>query len=241
MSSYKRVLNAVLGDDLVSKIITVFGVLGFLCVAFFHIYINNLDCSNICEEDILFAFSVKWVGSILIYFFVGSSIIWHIWRYESEPKKRKAKMNVIGAMLLGLSLVFYAGCNYFGVSYLNNVHHEGMSKILESNKEILLTINTSDRSIEDKNRISNSFARMAFKVSGIEMEITNLQGDIVVYKPTDEDLEGWRNFESTNVEMQQTLHLHKMEMIWSLLLFLGAVAIGVCSVVARRFYQSRAS
>jgi hypothetical protein len=186
-------------------------------------------------------FSVKWVGSILIYFFVGSSIIWHIWRYESEPKKRKAKMNVISTLALGVILVFYAGSHYFGFSYLNDVHHEAMSKIVESNKKTVLIINTSDQSIEDKNRSSNSIARMAFKISGIEMEVTNLQGDIVVYKPTDEDLEGWRNFESTNVEMQQMLHLYKVEMIWSLLLFLGSIVVGCAAVVARRFYQSRAS
>ena len=150
-------------------------------------------------------------------------------------------MNVIASIALGLIWVFYVGSHYFGVSYLNNVHHEGMSKILESNKESLFIINTSDRSIEDKNRISNSFARMAFKISGMKLEITNSQGDIVVYKPTDEDLEYWRNMESTNVEMQQTLHLQKMEMIWSLLLFLGSIAVGCASVVAKRFYQSRAS
>jgi glucan phosphoethanolaminetransferase (alkaline phosphatase superfamily) len=241
MSSYKRVLNAVLGDDLVSKIINVFLVLGYLCVAFFYFYIKNIDCSNICEEDILFAFSVKWVGSILIYFFVTSAIIWHIWRYESEPKKRKAKMNVIASIALGLSLVFYVGSHYFEVTYLNNVYDEGMSKIVESNKESLFIINTSDRSVEDKNRSSNSLARMAFKFSGMKLEITNSQGDIVVYKPTDEDLEYWRNMESTNIEMQETLHLHKMEMIWSLLLFLGSIAVGCAAVVARRFYQSRAS
>ena len=55
MSVYKRVLNSVLGDDLVSKIITVCGILGVVFIAFFYIYIKNLDCSNICEEDILFA------------------------------------------------------------------------------------------------------------------------------------------------------------------------------------------
>ena len=241
MSIYKRVLNFVLGDDLVSKIITACGFLAVVCIAFFHIYIKNLDCSNICEEDILFAFSVKHVGSILMYFHVGSSIILHIGRYESEPKKRKAKMNVIASIALGLSLVFYVGSHYFEVTYLNNVYDEGMSKIVESNKESLFIINTSDRSIEDKNRISNSFARMAFKISGMKLEITNSQGDIVVYKPTDEDLEYWRNMESTNIEMQQTLHLHKMEMIWSLLLFLGSIVVGCAAVVAKRFYQSRAS
>ena len=241
MSVYKRVLNSVLGDDLVSKIITVCGILGVVFIAFFYIYIKNLDCSNICEEDILFAFSVKWVGSILIYFFVGSSIIWHIWRYESEQKKRKVKMNVIAAMFLGISLVFYVGSHYFGILHLNNVHHEGMLKILESNKKSLSMINASDQSIENKNRVSNTFARMTFKFSGMKMEVTNLQGDIVVYKPTDEDLEYRRNMESTNVEMQQTLHMLKMETIRSLILFLGSIMVGYATVVARRFYKSRAS
>ena len=102
-------------------------------------------------------------------------------------------------------------------------------------------INASDQSIENKNRVSNTFARMTFKFSGMKMEVTNLQGDIVVYKPTDEDLEYRRNMESTNVEMQQTLHMLKMETIRSLILFLGSIMVGYATVVARRFYKSRAS
>lgn len=238
MSIYKRVINFFLNKSFIEKIIILFGFFGSLFVLVPKVYEFNHGCLSSCEEQVLMSLYLVFLGLILLGFCLYLQISLNIWSLESKKNNKKTMMNVVISVVIGLFLSVAASYSYNRLSSVIDSNKHIKSLVLKVYEGTLSNLDSLEGSIEEKNKESINSAEMVFKLSGTLMEVIDHQGHRVMFEPSPQDLKNRQSVEVIESGMQSLLDLLKLAVIWSWVLFLGSIIAGV---VARRFYQSRAS
>lgn len=201
------------------------------------LYSETLDYFQLTENQSRNEWLLRTIRDITISLFISVSIIWSIWSYSSASNNRKAKWAVILSIGFGIlvsALTCFKHQEYEEVVDLNLYNTPFPQEKINSLQEYL---DSPKFDIQEKSNNSHRFASLVFKNNGQRIQIMNMKGEKVLYKPTAKEYEFRKNVSMLLVQQQHTLTSLKTAWIATSSLVLFSIAIGGISIRIRSFYK----